>query len=320
MFSNQIFALLGHNGAGKTTTISMISGLLPISTGDISVFGYDTRSSMDKVKELMGVCPQKNPIYTSLTVYEHLYLYAKIKGAKGTKKEINEQIDEILSDIDLLDKKNYFAGMLSGGQKRKLCVAISFIGGSKVILLDEPTSGMDTYARRKLWDMLKKYKKDKIIILTTHYMDEADYLGDRIGIMGDGELLTCGTPLFLKNKFGVGYNLTVVKSGSDIPTDKLTKAIEGVVKGSKLEGDIGKELKYQLPQDQSTNFETLFKMLEDQKTEYGVESFGISLTTLEEVFLKVAVGLGKHESIDHKKEEIYAGEEEEEVELKNIRI
>ena len=244
MFSNQIFALLGHNGAGKTTTISMISGLLPISTGEISVFGHDTRSSMEKVKELMGVCPQKNPIYTSLTVYEHLYLYAKVKGAKGSRKEIDAQIDEILADIDLLDKKNYFAGNLSGGQKRKLCVAISFIGGSKVILLDEPTSGMDTYARRKLWDMLKKYKKDKIIILTTHYMDEADYLGDRIGIMGDGELLTCGTPLFLKNRFGVGYNLTVVKSGPDVSTDKLTKAIGGVIAGSKLEGDIGKELKY----------------------------------------------------------------------------
>ena len=115
MFSNQIFALLGHNGAGKTTTISMISGLLPISKGSISVFGHDTISEMDKVKTMMGVCPQKNPIYSSLTVYEHLYLYAKIKGAKGTRKEIEEQIDEILMDIDLLDKKNYFAGNLSGG-------------------------------------------------------------------------------------------------------------------------------------------------------------------------------------------------------------
>ena len=139
IFSNQIFALLGHNGAGKTTTISMISGLLPISKGTITVFGHDTKQEMDKVKAIMGVCPQKNPIYTSLTVYEHLILYSKIKGSKLSKKELEENVDEILMDIDLLDKKHYFAGRLSGGQKRKLCVAISFIGGSKVILIIRPS-------------------------------------------------------------------------------------------------------------------------------------------------------------------------------------
>jgi ATP-binding cassette subfamily A (ABC1) protein 3 len=93
-------------------------------------------------------------------------------------------------------------------------VACAFIGGSKVILLDEPTSGLDVSARRHLWNMLKKYKKDKIIILTTHFMDEADYLGDRIGVMGDGKLLTCGSSLFLKSKFGFGYSMTMVKSES----------------------------------------------------------------------------------------------------------
>lgn len=103
---------------------------------------------------------------------------------------------------------------MSGGQKRKLCVACAFIGGSKVILLDEPTSGLDVSARRHLWNMLKKYKKDKIIILTTHFMDEADYLGDRIGVMGDGKLLTCGSSMFLKSKFGFGYSMTMVKSES----------------------------------------------------------------------------------------------------------
>lgn len=100
---------------------------------------------------------------------------------------------------------------MSGGQKRKLCVALAFIGGSKVILLDEPTSGMDTYARRLLWEMIKKYKENRLIILTTHNMDEADYLGDRIGIMSDGEMIVCGSSLFLKKKYGAGYELTIVK-------------------------------------------------------------------------------------------------------------
>jgi ATP-binding cassette subfamily A (ABC1) protein 3 len=112
----------------------------------------------------------------------------------------DQEIEQILTDIDLIDKKDFVAGRLSGGQKRKLCVGIAFIGGSKVILLDEPTSGMDTYARRHLWEMVKRYKKDRIIILCTHYMDEADFLGDRFGIMGEGRLITCGSSLFLKKR------------------------------------------------------------------------------------------------------------------------
>lgn len=104
---------------------------------------------------------------------------------------------------------------LSGGSKRKLSVAIALIGGSKFVLLDEPTSGMDLSSRRKLWDMLKNYKNDRIIILTTHYMDEADILGDRIGIMADGRVICLGSSLFLKNRFGVGYNLTMAKLNKD---------------------------------------------------------------------------------------------------------
>ena len=103
---------------------------------------------------------------------------------------------------------------LSGGQKRKLSVGIAFIGNSKLILLDEPTSGMDTSARRHIWDMLKNYKNDRIVILTTHFMDEADYLGDRIAIMGEGKLKCCGRSLYLKSKFGVGYTLTLVKKAT----------------------------------------------------------------------------------------------------------
>jgi ATP-binding cassette subfamily A (ABC1) protein 3 len=100
---------------------------------------------------------------------------------------------------------------LSGGQKRRLSIAIAFIGGSRFILLDEPSSGMDTSARRRLWDMLKTYKHGKVILLTTHYMDEADYLGDRIAIMGEGRIQCIGRPLFLKMRFGVGYSLRIVK-------------------------------------------------------------------------------------------------------------
>lgn len=299
MYSDQIFALLGHNGAGKTTTISMISGLVPITSGDIKVMGYDSNTQGDKITEIMGVCPQTNPIYPKLTCYEHLALYSKIKSAKKSDAEREQEIETILKDIDLFDKKDFIAGNMSGGQKRKLCVACAFIGGSKVILLDEPTSGLDVSARRHLWNMLKKYKKDKIIILTTHFMDEADYLGDRIGVMGDGKLLTCGSSLFLKSKFGFGYSMTMVKSESQVSTSKITELVQSHIPNSKLDGDIGKELKYILPADGLPNFEKLFQSLEASIKGLGIDSYGVSLTTLEDVFLRIGDELGekKHPKI-----------------------
>jgi ATP-binding cassette, subfamily A (ABC1), member 3 len=124
-----------------------------------------------------------------------------------------KEINQLLADVDLWDFRDTLACNLSGGNKRKLSVAIALISNSKLVVLDEPTAGMDLSARRKLWNMLKKYKQGRIIILTTHYMDEADILGDRIGIMNEGELVCLGSPLFLKNRFGTGYTLTVVKSG-----------------------------------------------------------------------------------------------------------
>lgn len=117
----------------------------------------------------------------------------------------------MLQDIELLDVKAQLSKTLSGGQKRKLSVAIAMIGNSKIVMLDEPTSGMDTTARRKLWEMLKKNKAGRIVILTTHYMDEADILGDRIAIMAEGDVQCTGSSLFLKNRYGVGYNLVIAK-------------------------------------------------------------------------------------------------------------
>lgn len=121
----------------------------------------------------------------------------------------------MLRDVDLTQHRATMAMNLSGGSKRKLSVAIALIGGSKLVLLDEPTSGMDLSSRRSLWNMLKNYKNNRVIILTTHYMDEADILGDRIGIMAGGKLVCLGSSLFLKHRFGVGYNLTLVKANKE---------------------------------------------------------------------------------------------------------
>ncbi len=148
-------------------------------------------------------------MFDLLTPEEHLDIFCDFKGVdKRTKKE---EIKKMMIDVDVYASKDIEAKNLSGGNRRKLSVAIALIGGSKFVLLDEPTAGMDLSARRKLWNMLKNYKSNRIIILTTHYMDEADILGDRIGIMTGGQVICLGSSLFLKNRFGVGYNLTMVK-------------------------------------------------------------------------------------------------------------
>ena len=140
-------------------------------------------------------------VFELLTIEEHLSFFYDLKGADPAKKKA--EIDKLMKDVGVYDKRNALAYQLSGGNKRKLSVAIALCGNSKFVVLDEPSSGMDLTAKRQMWNMLKEAKKDRIIILTTHYMDEADILGDRIAIMSAGKVTCLGTSMFLKHKFGV---------------------------------------------------------------------------------------------------------------------
>lgn len=197
MYSGQIFALLGHNGAGKTTTISTLTGLLEPTEGTAELDNIDIFENQDYLRKNLGVCPQHNVLFDYLSVREHLELYANFKGID--RLIVNKRVDKMLYEVELVENQNQLAWTLSGGQRRKLSVAIALIGDARVIMLDEPTSGMDTTTRRRFWEMVKQYKQDRIIILTTHYMDEADILGDRICIMAEGNVQCCGSSLFLKN-------------------------------------------------------------------------------------------------------------------------
>lgn len=157
----------------------------------------------------MGVCPQYDILFDSLTPEEHLDIFYDFKGGDPNVKQ--DEIAKLIKDIGVGKDQGKLAKTLSGGNKRKLSVAIALCGNSKLVMLDEPTAGMDIGARRALWDMLKSYRSNRIIVLTTHYMDEADVLGDRIGIMADGKLLCLGSSLFLKNRYGAGYKLSFTK-------------------------------------------------------------------------------------------------------------
>jgi len=201
-------------------------------------------------------------------------------------KDSVEQADKIAEQVRLGEKKNKQAKTLSGGMKRKLHLGISLIGDSSVVLLDEPTSGMDPEARREIWDLLQSFKQGRTVILTTHFMEEADVLGDRIAIMAAGKVQCYGSSLFLKRAYGSGYRLTMTKD--KYCNEQGTKAlIRHFVPNATTMSNLSGELTMSLPTDNESNFTELLKQLSNRKDDLGVANFGLSVTTLEDVFLRV---------------------------------
>jgi ATP-binding cassette, subfamily A (ABC1), member 3 len=283
MFQDQITVLLGHNGAGKTTTMSMLTGMIRPTSGTALISGKDITTDMTSVRGSLGLCPQHNILFGELTVREHIMFYARLKGLHQTK--IDAEVQKYVKLLDLADKTNMRSSTLSGGMQRKLSVAVALCADSKVVFCDEPTSGMDPAARRALWDLLLHEKKGRTILLSTHFMDEADILGDRIAIMASGELKAVGTPFFLKKKLGVGYRLVCVKA-SECDPDNVTQLLQKHIADIEMQTNIGSELSYQLPETHISHFQTMLEDLEASTEELQLLNYGISLTTLEEVFLK----------------------------------
>nr|XP_032808974.1 uncharacterized protein LOC116941727 [Petromyzon marinus] len=213
-YQDQITSFLGHNGAGKTTTMSILTGLFPPTSGTALIYGKDIRTEMESIRSSLGTCPQHNVLFNQLTVEEHIWFYARLKGCSS--EDAKEEVERMLEDTGLLMKRAEHAENLSGGMQRKLSVAMAFVAGSRLVILDEPTAGVDPFARRGIWELLLKYKHGRTIILSTHHMDEAETLGDRIAVIARGRLRCCGSPLYLKSCYGTGYYLTVVRSSADV--------------------------------------------------------------------------------------------------------
>lgn len=185
----ELFALLGTNGAGKTTTIKMLSGLILPTSGDIEIENMDMKKDIFKIKEILNVSPQETAIAPNLTVKENLEFMAGVYQISNKEKKIDELIKQFKLE-EILNKK---AKTLSGGWQRKVSIALSLINDPKILFLDEPTLGLDVIARKELWNVIKGLKGKITIILTTHYMEEAENLSDRIGIMSNGKLVDIGT-------------------------------------------------------------------------------------------------------------------------------
>ncbi|KAG5670263.1 hypothetical protein PVAND_000540 [Polypedilum vanderplanki] len=285
MYEDQITVLLGHNGAGKTTTMSMVTGMIQPTSGTAIINGKDIRRDMNAIRSSIGFCPQHNILFEDLTVREHITFYSLLKGLH--KDDVEREVEKYVKLLKLENKIDVQASGLSGGMKRKLSVGIALCANSKIVLFDEPSSGVDPGARRDLWDLLQAEKGGRTILLSTHFMLEADVLGDRIAIMSNGVLKAVGSPYFLKKQFGVGYHLVCVKKDASCDSMAVTELLRKYIPDVKKESEIGTELSYLLDDKNVLVFQKMLKELEENSKELNIESYGISLTTLEEVFLKV---------------------------------
>ena len=211
----ELFSLLGVNGAGKTTTIKMLSCLTAPTSGDATVLGESITQNPTAVKACIGVSPQETAVAAGLTVRENLELICGIYAF--SKEKAKEKISSLSSMLGLDSVMNKKASKLSGGYARRLSIAMALISEPKVLFLDEPTLGLDVIARSELWDVIRALKGKVTIILTTHYMEEAEALSDRIAIMKDGKLLACDTPDAIKAQTG---------------TDSIERAFIQIVRGT----------------------------------------------------------------------------------------
>lgn len=198
IYEGELYSLLGENGAGKTTTVKALCDLIKTDSGDIEIFGENYKECGEKIKEKINVCPQETAIAKNLTVKENVKLIAKIYGVENQE----EKTQKILEKLKLIEVQNKRAKTLSGGMQRRLSIAMALVTSPKILFLDEPTLGLDVRARRDLWDIIKKLKESATVILTTHYMEEAQELSDRVGIMAKGKLIAEGAPKDLMQKTG----------------------------------------------------------------------------------------------------------------------
>jgi ABC-type multidrug transport system ATPase subunit len=279
MKRGEVTSLLGHNGAGKSSIINILTGLHNPTHGEAFVFGLSVREEMAHIQSIMGIVPQENVLWDHLTAREHLELYACFKGMTD-RAAIDADVDSCLRSVKLYGVPGV-ASTFSGGMKRRLHCAMAFVGNPSLIFADEPSTGMDTYARRVVWQALESRKKNAVVLLTTHSMEEADFLGDQIAIMSNGRLRAKGTSLFLKHHFGAGYQINLMSSStSQQHIDELTRSVNVQLPGAEVLNVSAGAMTIALPRKAVVNVPRFFRWLDSHPQ--VVKEWGISDSTLEE--------------------------------------
>jgi len=278
-----VFGLLGPNGAGKTTLIHSLIGVHMPNSGYAHLAGFNIKTDMDQVYKRIGICPQHDILWDDLTVLEHLLFYARLKGIP--KDQEYQAVQQSMENVGLEGFRNNFVRGLSGGEKRRLSIAIALIGDPKLVFLDEPTTGLDPDVRRLIWDILNEISSHRTIILTTHSMEEAEVLCHRIAIMSHGTLRCCATPLRLKELYGSGFKLSY--SNQPEKYNELKTFIKDLIPSEhKVIRDLVGTSIYEFIPPQGL-ISQLFEILDENKEKYGIIDWGISQSSLEEVFLSI---------------------------------
>lgn len=277
---NRITVLLGHNGAGKTTTMQMITGCIRPTSGTILVGG---ESDIANYRTVIGYCPQDDVFINYLNCRDQLVFYGCIRGLSFA--EANEKADEILENANMTETADKLAKTLSCGMKRRLCLACAIIGQTKVVILDEPSTGLDPESRRALWDIILNLRRERTILLSTHSLEEADVLGDNIIIMNQGEILCKGTQFDLKHAFGTGYTLKMLTTDV-FDVDRMMSKIREFIPNATLKLQMSVQTSVLLPYESVEMFASVLSYLEKNRIQLGIKSISIANTTMEEVFLK----------------------------------
>ncbi|XP_055264695.1 ATP-binding cassette sub-family A member 6 isoform X3 [Moschus berezovskii] len=285
IYEGQITAILGHSGAGKSVLLRILSGSSVPTEGSVTIYNKNLSEMQDleEIQKITGICPQFNVQFDMLTVKENLRLFAKIKGI--WPEDVEQEVQRVLLELDIENIQDDLATLLSEGQKRKLTIGIALLGDPQVLLLDEPTAGLDPFSRRRIWNFLRQRKADRVILLSTNLTDEADILADRKVILSNGRLKCAGSSVFLKRRWGLGYHLSLYRSETCDP-GKITSLINHHIPDAKLKMESKEKLVYTLPAERTNKFPDLFGDL-DEGCSLGVMSYEVSTSTLNEVFMKL---------------------------------
>lgn len=289
----QFFGLLGINGAGKTTTFRMLTGDLSVTHGNAYINSYDLMNDKVRYRSQIGYCPQFDALLDRLNSFEMLSLYGRLRGISD--ENIALEVNKLIKKVDLQNHAQRKCKNYSGGNKRKLSLAMALIGSPPVVLLDEPTSGVDPVARRKMWVAISdiQYNSGSSIILSSHSMDECEALCDRIAIMAAGQFKCIGSTQYLRTKFGQGYSL-IIKINPDLVAqnedylDDVQAYVEDRLSIAQLKDIHQTLIFYHIPPEKSITWSYLFKIMETAKQELNLEDYQVGDTTLEQIFLSFA--------------------------------
>lgn len=301
----EILALLGHNGSGKTTTINLIIGMLKPDEGKIYIDGMSVITDIARIRSIIGICPQHDILWDELNPIEHMNILFKIKGIK--LKDSKAEIDQLLYDVRLDNCKGDPVGTFSGGMKRRLSVALAFLSCNKVVILDEPTTGLDPYVRRDIWNLIHKMKRGRVILMTTHSMDEADVLADKIVVMKNGQIQAEGKSMKLKSLYGGYYMLLEVHKPESMPINILENEVVHTISDiispecsmisksttNRKQLDTVSFFKFKIPAGCNLKIIDFFDRLQNPGS-IGclrfIKNCSLTQTTLEDVFLKLSSG------------------------------